>query len=183
MSHTRRGSLTSLNDTGFAAALAGFTTSHALSLGGREYFGALVEQLAAVELEKQCGWSGESYRVYHYRDTDGLEVDLVLELADGRLIAIEVKAASDVNAKAWRGLKRFRERFADRDVTVCACIQAHAPGGSTAGCTCSRSQPSGSTDSPRLPRTRPRQPRGRHVEERDAADGGPRAQAGRGQHR
>ncbi len=111
---------TSLNDTGFAAALTGFTESHALSLGGREYFGALVEQLAAVELEKQRGWSGESYRVYHYRDTDGLEVDLVLELADGRLIAIEVKAASDVNAKAWRGLERFHERFADRDVTgVC----------------------------------------------------------------
>ena len=111
---------TSLNDTGFTAALAGFTESHAMSLGGREYFGSLVEQFAAVELEKQRGWSEESYRLYHYRDTDGLEVDLVLELADGRLIAIEIKAASEVTAKAWRNLERFHERFADREVTgVC----------------------------------------------------------------
>lgn len=111
---------TSLNDTGFAAALAGFTESQALTLGGREYFGALVEQLAVLELEKQRGWSDESYRMYHYRDTDGLEVDLVLELADGRLVAIEIKGATDVDARAWRNLERFRERFADRDVTgVC----------------------------------------------------------------
>jgi predicted AAA+ superfamily ATPase len=111
---------TSLNDTGFAAALTGFTASHALSLGGREYFGALVEQFVAIEFEKQREWSDESYRVYHYRDTDGLEVDLVVELADGRLIAVEVKAANEVDAKAWRNLERFHERFADRDVTgVC----------------------------------------------------------------
>lgn len=116
---TRR-SKTSLNDTGFAAGLAGFTEAHAMSLGGREYFGALVEQFVAIELEKQRGWSEESYRMYHFRDLDGLEVDLVLELSDGRLIAIEVKSASEVTGRAWRNLERFRERFSDRDVTgVC----------------------------------------------------------------
>lgn len=118
---------TSLNDTGFAAALTRFTEAQALSLGGREYFGALVEQLAAIELEKQSGWSEETYHVYHYRDTDGLEVDLVLELADGRLIAIEIKAASDVNTKAWRNLERFHERFADREVIgVCLYAGTHS---------------------------------------------------------
>lgn len=113
----------SLNDTGFTAALAGFTEAHALSLGGREYYGALVEQFVATEIEKQRGWSRESYRVYHYRDTDGLEVDLLLELADGRLVAVEAKAASDVTAGAWRNLERFRERFSDRDVTA-VCLYA-----------------------------------------------------------
>ncbi|MBS1847496.1 MAG: ATP-binding protein [Actinobacteria bacterium] len=106
----------SLNDTGFAAALTGFSESHATTLGGREYFGALVEQFAAIELDKQRAWSSESYRTSHYRDTDGLEVDQVIELADGRLVAVEVKAAIEVTAKSWRNLERFRSRFADREV-------------------------------------------------------------------
>lgn len=111
---------TSLNDTGFSAALTGFTDAQALSMGGREHYGALVEQFTAIELEKQRSWSALPYRLYHYRDTDGLEVDLVIELADGRLIAVEVKAALDVSARAWRNLERFRERFRDRNVTgVC----------------------------------------------------------------
>lgn len=110
----------SLNDAGFAAALTGFTEDHAMSLGGREYYGALVEQFVALEIEKQRGWSEQMYRMYHFRDLDGLEVDLVLELSDGRLIAIEVKSASEVTGRAWRNLERFRERFSDRDVTgVC----------------------------------------------------------------
>lgn len=116
---------TALNDTGFAAALSGFTESHALSLGGREHFGTLVEQFVATELERQRSWSHESYRMYHYRDTDGLEVDLVLELSNGRLIAIEVKSAIEVDHKAWRNLERFRQRFADRRITG-VCLYAGA---------------------------------------------------------
>lgn len=69
------------------------------------------------------GWSDQSFRIYHYRDTDGLEVDIVIELADGSLIAIEVKAASQVTAKAWRNLERFRDRFEDRHVTA-VCLYA-----------------------------------------------------------
>ena len=111
----------SLNDTGFASALTAFSESHARSLGGREYFGALAEQLSVVEISKQRAWSSESYRVYHYRDTNGLEVDVVIELADGRLIALEVKAATQVTPKAWRNVERFRERFPDRGVRA-ACL-------------------------------------------------------------
>lgn len=121
---TRR-SKVALNDTGFAAALTGFTDAQAHSLGGREHFGSLVEQFVALELAKQRVWSEQLYRIYHYRDTDGLEIDVVIELADGRLIALEVKAATDVTAKAWRNLERFRERFAEREV-VGVCFYAGA---------------------------------------------------------
>ena len=113
----------SLNDTGFAAGLTGFTTSQAASLGGREFFGALVEQFVALEIAKQRAWSSTPYRIHHYRDTDGLEVDLVLELADGRLVAIEVKSATDVNEKAWRNVERFRDRFHDRHI-IGVCLYA-----------------------------------------------------------
>ncbi len=120
-SRTPRGRVTrrpkmSLNDTGLAAAIVKFTVAQANSLGGREFYGTLVEQFVVQELRKQCGWSVTPFSLAHFRDLDGLEVDLVLELDDGRLIAIEVKAASVVDERAWAGLERFRSRFADREV-------------------------------------------------------------------
>ncbi|MBK8445260.1 MAG: DUF4143 domain-containing protein [Micropruina sp.] len=62
----------SLNDTGLAAHLAGFTSAHATTVGGREYFGALTEQFVALELRKQSAWSQEPFQLFHYRDLDGL---------------------------------------------------------------------------------------------------------------
>lgn len=106
-----------LTDTGLSAALTGFTSEHATTIGGREYLGALLEQFVALELRKQQGWSSLRYTLWHYRELDGLEVDIVVELSDGRLLAIEVKTSSHVSERAWRPLTRFRDRFIDRDVT------------------------------------------------------------------
>lgn len=104
-----------LTDTGLSACLAGY--AHVDSAGGREYYGALVEQFVALELLKQRAWSEQRFDLFHYRDQDGLEVDLVAELRDGRLVAIEVKSGQTVTAKSWSGLERFASRFPDRDVT------------------------------------------------------------------
>lgn len=106
-----------LSDTGLSAHLAGFSSEKARTVGGREYFGSLVEQFCALELARQQTWSAETWNLFHFRDHEGLEVDFVIELADGRLIAIEVKSALGVTEKAWAPLERFRTRFADRDVT------------------------------------------------------------------
>lgn len=106
----------SLIDTGLAASLVAFTMEKAMSLGGREYYGALVEQFVALELAKQQGWSAESFTLHHFRDPAGLEVDLVIELADGRVIAVEVKSGRSVTEKSWAGLVRFRAAFGDREI-------------------------------------------------------------------
>ena len=106
-----------LSDTGLAAALANFTAPMAISPGGREYYGALVEQFVALELAKQRAWTTRPFELYHFRDRDGLEVDLVIETFDGSLIAIEVKSTRTIAPKLWAGLAAFRERFFDRDVT------------------------------------------------------------------
>ena len=107
-----------VHDTGLGANLAGFASAHASTIGGREYYSAIVEQFVAWELGKQQGWSEESYSLSHFRDLDGLEVDIVVELARGRLLAIEVKSSSTLTEKAWRNLLRFRQRFSDREVTA-----------------------------------------------------------------
>ena len=111
----------SLHDTGLSAALATFTTAHALTIGGREYYGALVEQFVAVELVKQQAWSDTPYSLHHFRDLDGLEVDIIIELADGRLLAVEVKSSTSITEAAWTNLIRFRDRFPDRNITG-ACL-------------------------------------------------------------
>lgn len=106
-----------LCDTGLSAALAGFTPADANQVGGREYFGALVEQFVALELLKQRTWSEVPFDLFHYRDRDGLEVDLVAETRDGRLVAIEVKTSMTPTKQHWGNLERFRERFKDRQIT------------------------------------------------------------------
>lgn len=111
-----------LRDTGLAASLTQFNESRLVEAGGKEYFGSLLELFVANELAKQRAWSREYFQLYHFRSRDGHEVDIVIELDDARLIAVEVKAAIDPGAKSWAGLVKFRERFGDR---VAAAVVLH----------------------------------------------------------
>ena len=106
----------SLTDTGLAAHLAGFTSPMAATVGGREFYGALIEQFVVLELKRQRTWSDQLFEIFHYRDHDGPKVDVLLELSDGRLIAIEVKSARSVNERSWTPLKQFRNQMKDREV-------------------------------------------------------------------
>lgn len=59
------------------------------------------------------GWSSTLARALHYRTPDGAEVDLVLEAADGRVVAVEIKAGSRLTAAATRGLVHLCDRLGD----------------------------------------------------------------------
>ena len=54
------------------------------------------------------------FNLYHYRDKDDKEVNLVLELRGGNTIAIEVKAASSVSRNDFTGMKILRDMLGDR---------------------------------------------------------------------
>ena len=56
---------------------------------------------------KLASWLGESPFLYHYRDKDQDEVDLVVERGDGALIGIEVKAGATVGEDDFRGLRKL----------------------------------------------------------------------------
>jgi predicted AAA+ superfamily ATPase len=73
--------------------------------------GALFETFVANELSKQLTWSETPARLYHLRDSDGAEVDLVLEADDGRVVGIEVKATSTPRSDDFRWLARMRDRL------------------------------------------------------------------------
>ena len=55
-------------------------------------------------------------QLFHFRDRDGAEVDLVLELDDGRVIALEVKASSTYRSEHFASLRFLKDRLGDRFV-------------------------------------------------------------------
>ncbi|MCL2504605.1 MAG: AAA family ATPase [Coriobacteriia bacterium] len=106
-----------LLDTGLSAALVGFTSAQAATPGGREYYGALIKQFVVMELAKQRTWAEMPYDLHHFRALDGLEIDLLAEVGDGSLIAVEVKSTQTPVAKHWKSLVALKDRLPDRDVT------------------------------------------------------------------
>lgn len=79
-----------------------------------EYFGALLEGFVAAELRRQQTWTAAEHRLFSYRNSNGREVDCLIELSDGRVIALEVKASSTVRASHFRHLEFLREELGDR---------------------------------------------------------------------
>jgi hypothetical protein len=67
-----------------------------------------------MEFNKQQTWSDTSYTLFHYRDRDNKEVDIILELDGGKVIAIEIKAASSFSQKDFTGLKTLRSLLGSR---------------------------------------------------------------------
>lgn len=78
--------------------------------------GPIVESFVAGELVRQVTWSEERPRLAHYRDAQGREVDFILETSDGRIVAVEVKTAIDVDETDFRWLGYLRNRLGDRFV-------------------------------------------------------------------
>jgi len=76
--------------------------------------GPLLENFVLGELAWQLSWSTTSATLAHFRTRDGVEVDGVLESADGRLVGVEVKAAQTVRAEVFAGLRHFAAHARDR---------------------------------------------------------------------
>jgi hypothetical protein len=76
--------------------------------------GPLLENFAIGEVARQLTWAEEPVQLFHYRDRDQVEVDMVLEHASGAVIGIEVKSAESVHADDFRGLRHLARRLGDR---------------------------------------------------------------------
>lgn len=81
--------------------------------------GPLLENFAIGEVARQLTWAEEPVQLFHYlprtyRDRDQVEVDMVLEHADGTVIGIEVKAAETVRGEDFRSLRHLANRLGDR---------------------------------------------------------------------
>lgn len=66
--------------------------------------------------------------MWHYRDNQQREVDIVLELGSGEIAGVEVKTAATVTAKDFAGLRHLRDRLGSRDFKPgSCCTPAPAP--------------------------------------------------------
>ncbi|MEV0144165.1 MULTISPECIES: ATP-binding protein [unclassified Nonomuraea] len=102
-------------DSGIAANLLGADAGGLVRPGSA--FGPLLEAFVLMELGRQLTWADERVGLFHYRTKDKVEVDAVLENRQGRVVGIEVKAASTVRAEDFRGLRHLADRLGDDFVT------------------------------------------------------------------
>ena len=103
-----------LGDTGVASALLG-VDAEALA-ADRPLLGQLLETFVFQELRRQASWHDTPVTFHHFRDKDGVEVDLVLEGSGQHLAGIEVKASATVTTTDFRGLRKLKEAAAERFV-------------------------------------------------------------------
>ena len=81
-------------DTGLAAHLAGWTTPEALEIGASS--GAFFETFVISEILKSYWHNGENPDIYFYRDSDGKEIDLLIN-KNNKFYPIEIKKHATPN--------------------------------------------------------------------------------------
>ena len=103
-----------VGDTGLAAALLGVDGA---ALGAdRALFGQLLETFAFQELRRQASWQDTPMSFCHFRDKDGVEVDIVIERGSQAVAGVEVKGAATVTRSDFRGLSKLATAAGERFV-------------------------------------------------------------------
>jgi predicted AAA+ superfamily ATPase len=98
-----------LADPSLAVAALGLSSE--LLLKELNYMGFLFESLAIHDLRIYAEANGAD--AYYYMDTDGDEVDAILERRDGRFVAFEVKLGIGAVEEAVFSLNKFRAKLTD----------------------------------------------------------------------
>ena len=101
-----------VTDSGLGGRLIGLSEERAKD--PTALVGPLLENFAIGEVVRQLSWTEEPVQLFHYRDRDKVEVDMVLEHASCQVIGIEVKAAETVRGDDFRGLRHLMDRLGDR---------------------------------------------------------------------
>ena len=98
-------------DTGLACALAEIKT--VAQLMHDPLRGGLFENLVILEKMKQAFNAGERPDIYFYRDSNGVEVDMV-EHSGGKLFPTEIKSSATFSPDFCKNLHKFAERYPDK---------------------------------------------------------------------
>lgn len=98
-------------DVGLACWLLGIRTVEQLQ--HHPLRGALFENMVVLEVLKSLRNQGLRDPLYFFRDSNGLEIDLLLEHADG-LQLVEIKASQTVSAPLFKNLRTVSTLLGDR---------------------------------------------------------------------
>jgi uncharacterized protein len=97
-------------DPAIAASLLGADRRTILRDG--DLLGRLVDTFVAAQLRPELALGRMPIEMLHLRSRDDREIDIILERRDGRVVAIEVKAANAVDLHDARHLIWARDRLA-----------------------------------------------------------------------
>jgi hypothetical protein len=102
-----------VTDSGLAAHLLD-QSADALARPENPAAGRLLETFVVNELLKIRDSGDQEAAIYHFRDRDQREVDVIVEARDGRVVGAEVKASSSVDERDFRHLSYLRDRLGSR---------------------------------------------------------------------
>ncbi|MBZ7924355.1 ATP-binding protein [Ensifer adhaerens] len=94
-------------DTGIATALRGLTATDFDPGKDQTPLGYLVETYVFNELLKCLPLQQDEWRLFHWRDRDGAEVDIIAENGD-LLVGFEMKASSTISASDFKNFHTFK---------------------------------------------------------------------------
>lgn len=102
-------------DAALAARASGLTAAGILKDG--DQLGRMLDTFAVAQLRPEVALTGGRQRLHHLRTKGGLqEVDLVVELEDNRVLALEFKASAAPARGDAKHLVWLRDRLGDRFV-------------------------------------------------------------------
>lgn len=106
-----------LFDNGVINALTGEFTAELRPSTGR--FGKLFENFVITQLIQQLNKSRSPLKMYHYREKEGREIDLILQKNPySPPIAIEIKSATDPTVDTVKQLRSFRADYPEATCMV-----------------------------------------------------------------
>lgn len=94
-----------MGDTGTCCSLLGISAADLKA--DRTLLGQLLETFIFQDIKRQANWHEQPLALSHYRDRDGVEVDIVIEKGTRAVAGIEIKASASVSTKDFRGLKKL----------------------------------------------------------------------------
>ena len=116
-------------DTGLAASLMGIQSTVQLAI--HPLRGALFETLIVAEFLKARFNAGFASNLFFWRDNVGLEVDLLLDEAEG-LLPVEIKSSATVTEDLFKGLRKWLTAAGDAarlPRVVCAAPESYLRSG------------------------------------------------------
>ncbi len=99
-------------DSGLLAFLIGANEQRIAGDGA--IAGMAFESFVAMELLRQSDWAKEPVSLYHYRDKEQREVDVIVERYGGEVAGVEVKASATVGDRDFAGLRYLRDKLGAR---------------------------------------------------------------------
>jgi predicted AAA+ superfamily ATPase len=107
-----KSSKTYVVDSGLLAHLIGADERRIVEDGA--VAGTMLESFVAMELLRQADWVERPVQLFHYRDKQQREVDIIIERHDGDVIGIEAKASATPSTADFTGLRHLRDKLGSR---------------------------------------------------------------------